>query len=175
MKRVWVILILAAFIFSFGCVSGGGPGVADDGIAVEAIYQSTTCLPSQIESKAVWIGSHFEFQRLWDNLHRHRLKGSGPTMPEVDFSDRGILVIHMGRQPTGGYAIELADPMGRVKNGIASVSIDWISPETGTMVVQMITAPCILLKLETGAFRSLQAIDKQGRVKAIVDLPMRRE
>lgn len=172
MKRLWMVLILTPTLFSFGCLQGGQIGATDATMKVEAIYHSTNCPSNQIEPHVLWIDSPSELQRLWKNLHRNRLGGSLSSMPEVDFSAQGIVVVHMGQQTTGGYAIELADSMCHIKNEIASVTINWKSPASGAAVIQMITAPCILLKLQKGDFHSIQVIDQNGRLRATVDIPM---
>ncbi len=52
----------------------------------------------------------------------------------------------MGRQPTGGYALELAEPPCLAVDDRLSIYVNWITPADGAAVTQMVTAPCMLLK-----------------------------
>ena len=171
MKRYWVLLMMASAFLSFSCASDGSMEARASRIAAEVIYRSTACPSSPIEPHAIWIDSPAERQRLTATLQRSRLMGSGMAIPEVDFDTHGLLLIHMGRQPTGGYALALSTPTVLVRDGIAAVSIDWIRPESGATVVQMITAPCLLLKIEKRLFRAIRIIDQHGQVRATAGIP----
>lgn len=171
MEHLRTVLILASTLFfPFGCLNGGSPGATDATVAIQAMHRTSFCPSNPIEPHALWIDSPAGLQQLWENMHRLSLGGQSANMPEVDFGIDGLLMVHMGQQRTGGYAIELADPKGRVKNGIVSVTVAWISPAPDAVVTQMITAPCILLKLQKRDFSSIQVIDQHGRVRVSVDV-----
>ncbi len=164
MKHVWaVVFTLILMLLASGCRHHDSMGAKV--FVVESVYRATHCLSNSIEAHALWVDSLAELQRLWENRYRSRLGGSPLAIPEVDFNTQGLLWIHMGQQSTGGYALALADPICRVKNEIASVSVNWISPASDAMVTQVITSPCILLKLPKGPFHSIQVIDQDGRVR----------
>jgi hypothetical protein len=167
-KYLLAYLTLTSMLFPSGCQHHGSAGGADAIIEVESIYHSTNCLPDQIEPQAFWVASPAELQKLWKNIHHSRL-GVPPVLPEVNFNTHGILLVHMGQQRTGGYALELAEPLCRVKNGIVSVAVNWISPEPGTVASQAITSPCILLRLPKGDFRAIAVIDQNGTTRVVVE------
>jgi hypothetical protein len=170
MQPLRMVLIWASTLFSVACLQGGPIGATDATVEVEAIYHATQCPSTPIEPHGSWIDSPVGLGQLWNHLHRLSLGGRSLASPEVDFSVDGLLLVHMGQQRTGGYAIELADPIAQVKDGIASVLVDWITPLPDTVVTQMITAPCILLKLQKSDFSSIQVIDQDGRVRVVVDV-----
>lgn len=171
MKRVGNALILASFFFSFSCVQRTPVGPAEAFIHVETIFRSTRCQTQSPAPRALWIDSDTELKQWWESIHRQRLGGTSASVPHVDFNADGLLLVHMGRQPTGGYALELAAPRCPVKKEIAAVVVNWRHPAPGAAVTQAITAPCLLLKVPRGTFRAIQIIDQHGRVRATAEMP----
>jgi hypothetical protein len=175
MKTLPTIGVVAALVLlAFSCRYAALPTATDtrrdDTVPVAAVYRNMDCPWHARTPQARWIDVSVDLQRLW----AAQQDGPGqtqPSMPEVDFSSQGLLLIHMGRRPTGGYAIALAEPVGRVTGDTLSVTVDWITPEADRATVQMITAPCLLLKLPRGRYRSIEVSDSQGRVRAVATLP----
>lgn len=172
MNHTCTFFILVATLFSLGCLHGGETDASNATLRIEVIYRSASCPTDNKQAHALWIDSPAELQRQWKNLHGHMLGGASSSTPEMDVGLEGFILVHMGQQRTGGYAIDLADPVVRVKDGFASISVDWVSPAMGDVVTQALTAPCILLKLKTGDFHAIQIIDQNGRVRATADVLM---
>jgi len=73
----------------------------------------------------------------------------------------------MGQRPTLGYQIALSGTDNlHITQGQAHLTLDWIQPPADAMVAQMISSPCLLLKLKRGDYTSVQIRDRQGTIKA---------
>jgi PrcB C-terminal len=90
--------------------------------------------------------------------------------PRVDFKAFGVLGISMGEKPTGGYELALAGPAGRIRDNTLIIRLDWIEPEPDAMVIQMITRPCLLLKVPLGDFRHVEIRDQHGTLRCRLDI-----
>jgi hypothetical protein len=169
------MLMVLATLLALSCRYEGVPGTMDEvpqaAITAETLYRSIDCLTDRTDPHARWLDSPQQWRQFWETQHQHHVEGKPPAMPKVDFASQGVLLIHMGRQPTGGYALELADPPCRVVDETLSIYVNWTLPPVGTAVIQMITAPCMLLKLSKGNYRSIEIVDQSGGVKASVDIP----
>lgn len=175
MRPLWTILIFISMPLAVSCwhldVRGATDEVKPPTITVETLYQDMDCLSDRIEPHARWLDSPSKLRQFWVAQHQRHLGGTLPVMPGVDFSLHGVLWIHMGRQPTGGYTLELAEPPCLAVDDRLSIYVNWITPADGAAVTQMVTAPCILLELSKGDYRSIEVVDQQGSVKASVDIP----
>lgn len=77
----------------------------------------------------------------WEELWRtHAVHSTPPPkLPEVDFTQEMVIVATLGRQRTGGYAIEVAGV--EVAGGELKIAIRRTSPPPGAMAIQALTAP----------------------------------
>ena len=175
MRHLKTIGVAVAALLAFGCLHKSAPesidAATDDRLAVEAVYRDIDCPSPPSAPHAHWIDTPHDLQRCWAAQRQVPGKVQPPPIPEVDFHSQGLLLIHMGRQSTGGYALALADPAGRLAGDTLSVTVNWITPAAGRATVQMITAPCLLLKLPRGRYRSIQVTDTHGRLRVVASLP----
>jgi hypothetical protein len=156
----------------FGCVNTP-PGAAADanGIAIEQVHAGSVCSGSPRDPKAVWINSHQDLKRHWQRMLRHRLGTGKPSIPQVEWETHGIVMVHMGRKTTGGYRLEPAQSHGRIQAGKVLIMINWVEPPAGAITAQMITSPCLLLKIQRGEYHAVVIVDQSGHQRAIADLP----
>jgi hypothetical protein len=94
------------------------------------------------------------------------LRGStliGITEPEPSAPpDILLLSISRGPQPTAGYGLVLRDAL--LEEGIATLHVEWRTPDADSAQAQMITSPCLVVGLEPGAFTRVRALDQHGVV-----------
>lgn len=154
----------------FSCLHGGSTMNSETEIKAETIYRGTNCPADQSEAYLRWIDSRIEFEEIWGELNAHRLGGSLPALPGVDFITNGLLMIHMGMQNTGGYALNLAESTVQVKDQIATVAVHWVSPPSDGLVAQVLTAPCLLLNLPKGKFHTIEVVDANGTLRLSIYL-----
>ncbi|MGE0708456.1 MAG: protease complex subunit PrcB family protein [Planctomycetota bacterium] len=88
-----------------------------------------------------------ELTALW-NAHTGGGVGA-PAQPTVDWTKEIVVAVFMGRQPTGGYAIELARLEGRGQDLHAPLLRT--RPAPGAIVTQVITSPFQLVAVERKA------------------------
>jgi hypothetical protein len=90
---------------------------------------------------------------------------------DVDFSKSMVLLVEMGEKPTLGYRLGLAQPEAQVIEGHAEVILEWQEPPKGMMVGQMMTSPCILLKLARDHYQEVRVKDRLGNQKVTLSIP----
>jgi hypothetical protein len=96
----------------------------------------------------------------------------------VDFRKEGVLAVYMGQRPTAGYGLALQDPTVAVRDGVGKVVVRFEEPEPGAMVAQVLTSPCLLLRMPKQGIRQLRVVDPAGTLRAsasLVVLPAPRE
>ena len=160
MKRPgWMALLPAGLALVLGCARAGGG--ADVALPIELLYGGGQC--GGLERPAVaWIASPEAWRQLYGEVTSPRM--NPPPAPVVNFSREGVLLIAMGQRPSAGYGLSL-DGETTVRDGVLAVRVDWREPQPGYRLAQVVTSPCLLLKVPAAAFTRIQVLDREDRVR----------
>jgi PrcB C-terminal len=90
----------------------------------------------------------------------------GVESPKVDFRREGVLAVFMGQRRTAGYALALQDPTVAIADGVGKVVVRFEEPEAGAMVAQVLTSPCLLVRMPKDALRQIRVVDPAGMLRA---------
>lgn len=74
-------------------------------------------------------------------------------------------LVEMGQRHTGGYGVA-ASREARLSGDVLRLYVTFFSPGPGAMTTQMITSPCVLVRLPDGAYRTVEIYDQSGRLRA---------
>jgi hypothetical protein len=166
---IWIAAMCAAALIN-GCQITHDSQSAESFMAVKAIYSDAICPSRATAPEGVWIETNQALESQWQRLHSHRLGGSIPPAPLLEMDSFGFLLIRMGQKSTGGYGLELAQTEARVDANSATVHVKWIRPSARAMVAQVITSPCLLLKIKRGPYQTIKIVDQSGLQRASVSL-----
>lgn len=157
-------------ILAWGCVptSAGHPDAAKT-VPLKRLASSSVCGGKASSAGLVWIETDAELASERDR--KPIGSGKGPAQIDVDFSRFAVLRMAMGSRPTGGYDLDLAETGVRVEDGALVIRIDWIEPAPGAMVTQMITSPCLLVRVPRDGYRRVAVVDQHGTVRFRLELP----
>jgi hypothetical protein len=135
--------------------------------AITVLYAGQHCGRAQTAPSATWIDDARQLEISIKRIQETMLGSKPLLLPELDFQHEIALLVEMGQRSTLGYHIALtgADDL-RITRGLARLTLDWVQPPAGVMVAQMISSPCLLLKLGRGDYTSVQILDKQGASRA---------
>ncbi|NMQ21212.1 protease complex subunit PrcB family protein [Candidatus Competibacter phosphatis] len=152
--------MLAALALLSGCAqTGAGEETA---LPVESLYGGSQC--GGLERPIViWIAN----AAAWRSWHGRIVSPqmSLPSPPMVDFSREGVLLVAMGTRPSAGYGLSLAGESATVRDGVLSVRVDWREPPPGYRQAQVVTSPCLALKVPAVPFARITVLDLEGRVR----------
>jgi len=93
--------------------------------------------------------------------------GAEAPSPPIDFAREGVLAVYMGQRPTAGYGLALHDPTVAIAGGVGTVVVRFEEPAPGAMVAQVLTSPCLLLRLPREDLREVRVVDPAGAVRAV--------
>ncbi|MET0027865.1 MAG: protease complex subunit PrcB family protein [Candidatus Thiodiazotropha sp.] len=79
--------------------------------------------------------------------------------------------VDMGSKPSGGFGLKLVSDKLVISDQTARFALQWIEPSPGSVQAQMISYPCLYLKVEKGDYKRLEAVDGSGVVVHSLDLP----
>jgi hypothetical protein len=91
-----------------------------------------------------------------------------PGNPAEPGDDLLLVAISRGRQPTPGYAFALEG--ARRQDGTAVVSVRWDTPESGAVLAQVMTHPCLVVSLPGTGLTRVEAVDQSGTSLGSLDL-----
>ena len=150
---------LAALLLG-GCAQTSSS--ADDRLlSAQTLYVSPQC--GSLEQPALfWIASAEDWRFHYGQVMSLRMN---PPAPPVDFPREGVLLLAMGQRPSAGYGMSLVGDTVAIQDGVLTVRVAWREPPPGYRQAQMISNPCLLLKLPDANFRRFQVRDQDGQVR----------
>jgi len=135
---------------------------------VEVIYRGVDCQRHERKAAAVWINDREQLLQVYEQINTPVVESGKAVPPHVDFSRFGVLVILMGQKPTGGFHLHLGEKQVFIQNDIARLYIHWVEPPPDAVVPQMVTSPCLMLKLSKGGYSQLYILDQNGHLRTEV-------
>lgn len=129
---------------------------------MEKMYASGYC-GSLDRPEVVWIADIEAWRQTYAQVTSLRM--APPPPAAVDFSREGIVLIAMGRQTTGGYGLSLTGAPALARDGVLTIPVDWREPPPGYAQAQVMTSPCLLVKVPKGAFSQIRVVDQDGRLR----------
>ena len=94
--------------------------------------------------------------------------------PALDFKEARVLLITMGQRPSGGYLLNYQQQAIRfnAQNGILEVEVAWQVPLPGYNQAQVVTTPCLLLKIPIlESVKRIRVWDQENKLKLDVAIP----
>ncbi|HEY5602571.1 MAG TPA: protease complex subunit PrcB family protein [Gammaproteobacteria bacterium] len=132
-------------------------------LTITVLHASSQCAPSV---STQWIASQAQFATLFQATQSHMISPAPPPAPAVDFSQFGVVLLSMGQQRSGGYAIKLAQEELSMHQDFAEIAVYWQEPQPGMMVTQAITHPCIFLRVPRGNYQRVRVVDQNNKLRA---------
>lgn len=134
-------------------------------VSAEVLYSSIQCSREDKTPAITWITDGKQIGHLHERLGRSILGSEPKGFFPVDFDKEGALLIEMGQRPTAGYQFSIGQNAVWVSDNTVNVKVSWIEPEAGTLLAQVITSPCILLKFQTGHYNYFRILDQNNKVR----------
>jgi hypothetical protein len=78
----------------------------------------------------------------------------------IDFGQEHIVLVSLGRKPTGGYSVTLAGA-NREGNRL-ELSVRTLKPAPGAMVTQVLTTPCAVIAVVPGGWDTVHIRQVEG-------------
>ena len=100
-----------------------------------------------------------------------RMIGQPQLIPAFDFDTEYVVFIQMGKKPTGGYGIELAERHATLDDETALIRLRWSEPARGAIVTQVVTSPCLIVALPKDTYKEIALRDESGNVHEHISLP----
>lgn len=158
-------VFLLATLVAMGCTVGAAPVSSRPVPEAVSLFAGLDCGGEADEPGAQWIGDEAGYKVVLEKNMSWQAGGES-----VDFSRHGVLSIHMGFKATAGFSLGLASGKVTLDNGTATVRITWNEPPPGALVPQMLTSPCMLVRLPKAGFAKVRVVDQDDRQRMIVDI-----
>lgn len=141
-----------------------GTGSKQYSLQAAVIYKSGQCNRFANEPAASWIKNDEELFIVYTRLRRDILGTGTAELPQVDFTKERLLLVDMGQKPTAGYSLETTSQIINVIDGTADLELKWSEPEPGSILTQVITSPCIMIKLPVDAYSLIRILDEDSNI-----------
>jgi len=158
------LLLIGVVMLSglIGCAGMSSQTSTNTTIPITVLLEAHQCQAKDIVSSASWVrkAEHLDVSLA------QQIKAAHPNAIPWDSDTLGVLVIHMGRQPTGGYRLSLAVPIIEARRGSGVVNVTRHRPDIGAVVSQAISSPCLVLQFPYKDLKLLRVHDQDGRLLA---------
>jgi len=138
-------------------------------IRAEQLYAGSQCGNGNAAG-AVWITNQEQLKLVYQSLQKGKIGGPSYKLPSIDFKKTGALLISMGQQRTGGYGIKLTEAPVAVVDKLATVQVHWLEPAPGGIQIQVLTSPCVLIKLPLNDYVHIKVVDQTNALKTEVKI-----
>ncbi len=165
---VWTALITVTLLTGVSCRTGTGQTAATQHVPVKMVWAGHHGGGPNPASSVQWIDRPETLESgAFQRGPFHAIMGRS----EMDWGRYGLVWIRMGQKPTGGYGLRLASAEAMVTKRTVVLTVRWREPPKGAFVTQMITSPCMALKIPRGDYNEIVIKDQDGRVRAVEVLP----
>lgn len=156
-RNIGVPLLLGLFLASTARAEDPEP------LRGDTLFASQMCNTEGSQAAATLINDQQTLESIYARFQSNTLGASHPV-PKMNFARDTLLLIEMGQRPTGGYqvAYNYRQPVALKKDHLA-VTVNWVEPDANTLTVQMLTSPCVLLRLPKGDYPKVRVFDQDGR------------
>jgi hypothetical protein len=153
------------------CLAGCNTQPVSTSLSVSQLAGSAYCSHADTSSKAIWIDNNAEWIAISKTLNKHRLGAPAPAYEEIDFINYGVLAIFIGQKPTAGYSVALDNSEISLNNKIAELRLIITEPSRDHFTAQVITSPCILVKMPKAGYSVVRIVDKHNDFHHELKLP----
>jgi len=175
MKISLGIFLLVSGMGLTACTASAQRGDGEQAEAIpmvaELLYGSAQCGYLDDMARVSLIDTVPQLEAAYRGFQKHVMGAAPVTLPAVDFKREWVVLLEMGRRPTLGYRLALNSMAPQIINRHLEVVVDWIEPGRNMAVGEMLTSPCLLLKLPKGPYQTVLFKDQNGMRKAILDIP----
>lgn len=158
-----LLLLLAACSASSQSSHANDSKDKEPSLKVVNLYDSTQCGTAVTTQ---WISNQETFATVFRAARQQMIFPASSQPPSIDFARYGVVLVSMGQQRTGGYAVELAQEELAVGHDTAQIAIRWREPEPGMIVTQALTHPCVFLQVPRANYHSVRVVDQNNQVRA---------
>ncbi len=176
MKIAACLLLVVIGVGSAACTAGtdrdDSGGVVERSITAEVLYSGTKCGHPNPGVAVSLVSDEAQLAKTYSGFRKQVFGLSPIVLPEVNFKRDLVLLVEMGLQPTLGFRLVLMDhPSPRIVAQHAEVTLEWITPPPNMLVGEMLTSPCLLLKLARGPYQEIWINDHTGQRRAVLTVP----
>ena len=111
-----------------------------------------------------WVADQLLLERAFSKLSK-QFSTASTRAPVIDFKSSSVAIIYMGQQTSAGYSLQLARDEFRTYKGLAEITLRWKQPLPGMLAAQVITNPCVVVRLPVADYQHFQVVDTGGKVR----------
>ena len=166
----WFATLVILALHVSGCAMAGSEdasNVESPTLKVSVHHQSATC-GKLTESQ--WLPDQQRYESTFQAMFQGLVSDSKPQTKIINFDKYGMLFISMGQQRTGGYSIKLSSEQMQVKDGRATIEVNWVTAKRGMVTIQMLTNPCLLLLVPRANYRVIDVVDQSGTLRQSINV-----
>lgn len=138
MKKPKLYIILGLFLFlTWNC----NAHLAQAPMEFETIVYNQ--YGPEMQSTEKWIDNQEEFEKTFQEMHRNLMPSK--EIPNIDFDEKAVVLLHFGRFSYGGIHYEVVD-VENVENTL-NIKLSRSGPKAGEPALMVITNPFMFIEV----------------------------
>ena len=139
--------------------------VAASDLRGDIMFASMTCNSSGQDTSVTLVRDHARLETFYQQIQSNLLGAKHPV-PKMNYEKEMLLIVEMGQRNTGGYQLSFDSRKPILLEGShATVTLTWNEPGPNTMTTQMLTSPCVIIRLPTADVTTFTVLDQEGKVR----------
>ena len=162
MQIRWIIVLFLGSLWACSQLPAAALKSPTMNVPITVVYEGNQCPCDQSELQVKRLTRQSEIDGLVQQGSRNTIGLSKQQAPQVDFSQDMLVAIWMGKKPTTGFQLRLDKEVAEIKNNRAVIQLNLTEPKADeTMTGQMITSPCLLLRLPKGGYNTIELLSQE--------------
>lgn len=162
-------LLLSGAMFGQTLAMGTAPPEVQE-VRVAPLYSGTQCSADTPFPRVQWLSTLQDYQAFLRRLQGGTLGMPPVSVGDIDFFREAVLLIDMGRQPTSGFGLTLGMHEARVEGSTLVVTVNRIEPGPGSVTAQVITHPCLVLRVTRDGYYTVRVVDQNGFLLGLIGI-----
>jgi hypothetical protein len=161
MKIPFTLLVLLGMLTA--CTTTTDSPTGGEALTAELLHNGLLCGTDLAQPAAYWITDPVDLEARFRRFD----SGESAISPMVDFSRDGVLMVTMGTRPSTGYRLNYLAPQHQVRlqGDSLRLGLAWQTPEPDSVQAQVMTQPCLVIKLPQRDFDRVRVVDQEGTVR----------
>lgn len=106
---------------------------------------------------------HHMQQKVQQKVQNDRVDSAGAVPATLNYKTQAAVLVSMGQQRTGGYAIGIPKHALQLVGRTAILTVDWQTPKPGMLQTQALTSPCAIIQVPLDNYDDLRVETQQGK------------
>ena len=159
----WLMSVYFCLLVACTQVIGAGGKTDITRMPVKIIFSGNQCACGQDEFGVKQLVTQTDIDSFMVQNNNKTIGISKPEADAIKLSQNVVVAVWMGQRPTAGYKMMLVDNLAQIEGNVAIIRLAVKTPKPESRVAQVVTSPCLLLKLPKANYNIIKLLSQDDQ------------